>query len=334
MNGDQVVMMLRDHHIKIPINRNAANLPVVFKSFVSSKEKRLIGPQMLSGLAHTRLSQLDFFGDLATTNDLRASNVERGSLEHEFEHYSNFCGPCVGSSSNENLSNAQRELLLWHWKLGISMYRIQRLMSDRVFEEPSGKRTVLPPVLKPKFPSARNCKVPKCASCLLARAKKRGPGVKEAKAVPGKEGALARDRYEVGDFISTDQFVVKTPGRLPSGYGREASDRRFHGGTIFNDAASGSIWVENQICLGANETVMGKQHFEQWLWDQAAAEVSHYHGDNGIFTAEEYKKVCDNKGQTQSFSGVGAQHQNAHAERAIPFFHGAFFFALVGQERR
>lgn len=94
--------------------------------------------------------------------------------------------------------------------------------------------------------------------CLLARAKKRGPGVKEAKAVPGKKGALVRDKYEVGDFVSTDQFFVRTPGRLPSGYGREASHRRFHGGTIYNDAASGLIWVENQISLGANETVLGK----------------------------------------------------------------------------
>ena len=106
VNGNHVAMMLRDHRIKIPINRNAANLPVVFKSFVSGKEKALIGPQMLSVLAHTRLSKLNFFGDLATTSDPRASNVGRGSFEHEFEHYSKFCGPCVGSSSNENLLNA------------------------------------------------------------------------------------------------------------------------------------------------------------------------------------------------------------------------------------
>ena len=39
------------------------------------------------------------------------------------------------------------------------------------------------------------------------------------KAVPDKEGILARDKYEVGDFVFTDQFVVRTPGRLPSGYG-------------------------------------------------------------------------------------------------------------------
>ena len=117
--------------------------------------------------------------------------------------------------------------------------------------------------------------------------------------------------------MSTDQFIVKTPGRLPSGYGRERPQRRFHGGTIYNDAATGLIHVENQVSLGANETVLGKSRFEQWLWVQAAVEISHYHSDNGIFVLEAYRKDCKDKGQTQSFSGVGAQHQNARAERAI-----------------
>ena len=62
---------------------------------------------------------------------------------------------------------------------------------------------------------------------------------------------------------------------------------------------------------------MGKARFEQWLWDNCVSEVKHYHGDNGIFSAEEFRRDCTEKGQTQSFSGVGAQHQNARAERAI-----------------
>ncbi len=68
---------------------------------------------------------------------------------------------------------------------------------------------------------------------------------------------------------------------------------------------------------GAIKTVMGKTRFEQCLLDQCVSEVKHYHGDNGIFSAEEYRHDCDEKGQSQSFSGVGAQHQNARAERAI-----------------
>jgi len=62
---------------------------------------------------------------------------------------------------------------------------------------------------------------------------------------------------------------------------------------------------------------MGKARFEQWLWDKCVSEVIQYHGDNGIFSAEEYRHDCEEKGQSQSFSGVGAQHRNASAERAI-----------------
>jgi hypothetical protein len=59
---------------------------------------------------------------------------------------------------------------------------------------------------------------------------------------------------------------------------------------------------------GAIETVMGKARFEQWLWDQCVSKVKYYHGDNSIFSAEEYCRDCEEKGQSQSFSGVGAQH--------------------------
>ena len=74
-------------------------------------------------------------------------------------------------------------------------------------------------------------------------------------------GNLSRDKYEVGDYMSTDQFLCKTPGRIPSGFGQEQHQNRFHGGTIYNNAASGLIWVENQVSLGSNETVLGKSRF-------------------------------------------------------------------------
>jgi len=57
--------------------------------------------------------------------------------------------------------------------------------------------------------------------------------------------------------------------------------------------------------------------FEEWLWEEAHAKVKHYHSDNGIFTAETFRQSCEEENQTQSFSGVGAKHQNAEAERAI-----------------
>ncbi len=233
------------------------------------------------------------------------------------EHFSNLCGACVVAAENKNISPAQKERLKWHWKLGIGMYCIQEMMRKHHYEDPDGRTTILLAIIQPKNPSARNCIVPPCQSCLLARTKKRSPNVSQTQPLEDREGAITRDQYKVGDFVSTDQFICKTPERLRTGYGRESQDRCFQGSTIYNDAALGLIWVENQVSLGANKTVMGKAHFEQWLWDQCVSEVKHYHGDNGIFSAEEYHRDCDEKGQSQSFSGVGAQHQNARAEQAI-----------------
>jgi hypothetical protein len=80
---------------------------------------------------------------------------------------------------------------------------------------------------------------------------------------------------------------------VPTKYGHESQDFHFQGGTIFNDAASGLFWVENQVSLDANELVMCKAGFEQWLYDQCVCKVKHYHGDNGIFSAEEFWHGCE-----------------------------------------
>ena len=140
-----------------------------------------------------------------------------------------------------------------------------------------------PPIIKTKFASTASCAIPHCQSCELARARQRSPNVKKVQSNLDSEGAISRNKLEVGEFVSTDQFVCRTPGRLPTGYGREGTNSRFNGGTIYNDAASGLIWVENQVSLGASETIMGKERFEQWLYDIACVEVKHFHGDNGIF---------------------------------------------------
>ena len=80
-----------------------------------------------------------------------------------------------------------------------------------------------------------------------------------------------RNKTEVGYIVSSDQFFCMTLGRLPTGYGRQLHDFNFQGGTIYNNDASSLIWVENQVSLGSNNTVMAKLHLEKWLWDKTAA---------------------------------------------------------------
>ena len=77
------------------------------------------------------------------------------------------------------------------------------------------------------------------------------------------------------------------------------------------------ILIDKQVPLQRIETVMGMSLFEQWLWGFIWIEVSRYHGENGIFTADEHHKDCYYKVKNKSFNGVGAQHQNAQAECEI-----------------
>eukprot|EP00804_Cyclotella_cryptica_P023036 CCRYP_000302-RA/>CCRYP_000302-RA protein AED:0.27 eAED:0.10 QI:0/0/0/1/0/0/2/0/149 len=62
---------------------------------------------------------------------------------------------------------------------------------------------------------------------------------------------------------------------------------------------------------------MSKVCFEEWLWELTAAEIKNLRSDNGVFTADIFCDDCKIKHQSQSFSGVGAKHQNLIAERVI-----------------
>jgi hypothetical protein len=46
--------------------------------------------------------------------------------------------------------------------------------------------------------------------------------------------------------------------------------------------------------------------------------IRHYHADNGIFAAKEFISALEaDGGQTISYCGVNAHHQNGHAEKKI-----------------
>jgi hypothetical protein len=138
-------MKLCTSSIHIDIIQDQANLPVVHNSFVSEKAKLELAPLFWSGMCQTGLSFLDFFGEIECSVSSIISNAESNCFP---------CFLCVGDAENANLTSPQRELLLRHWKLGISMYRVQELMQERTYEEPLGQRTVLPPIIKAKFPSS------------------------------------------------------------------------------------------------------------------------------------------------------------------------------------
>ena len=99
------------------------------------------------------------------------------------------------------------------------MYRFQESMRDLIYEDPNGKITILPPITKPKFPVISNYYMPACQSYMMACS-----GTTKFNTPPEKELTLTRDKYEVGDVLSTEYFIIKTPGQLPTGYDRDSPD--------------------------------------------------------------------------------------------------------------
>lgn len=72
--------------------------------------------------------------------------------------------------------------------------------------------------------------------------------------------------------------------------------------------------------MGDDETIVAKVQFKELLWEIAAAEFSHLHSDNDIFSADMLCDDCKQKNQSQRLSGVGAKNQYAMAKCAIQTF--------------
>ncbi len=74
---------------------------------------------------------------------------------------------------------------------------------------------------------------------------------------------ICQETYETGDFVSSDQYLVKIPRWLLSDNELEAQHNQFHGGTTFHDPATVLFRAENQVSFKCRETLIAKGWFEQ-----------------------------------------------------------------------
>ena len=212
VNGNRVEKYIDRHKLTIPIDRQVSNVPMVYNCGVTAQEMKNHGPFIRSALpAYEKM--VDCMGSCNEAN-FTSWKMATEIVNDEFEHYKNmgFMLPNVGLDANKNLSSAQKELLLWHWKLGISMQRVQELMRVVQVEERNGGVSTMDRVIVPKIQAAANCPIPLCQSCQLSRARLRKPKITKSKAITEVEGAISKEKYEVGDFVSTDQYVIRMPG--------------------------------------------------------------------------------------------------------------------------
>ena len=215
---------------------------------------------------------------------------------------------------NYNITAAQKELLLWHNRLGhAGMSWIQSLMRT-IQEEVGNTRT--DPYVPTRHKKTRSCTIPKCASCQLGKQYRRTPNVTTTTVKSEMEMALKREHLQPGDCVSMDQYVSKVRGRLPNTFGKESDSNRYSGGTIYVDHSSGYVFIYHQVSLRVGDTLQGKHEFER-MANEYGIKLKHFHADNHPFGAEEFLEDLELQGQTLTRSGVGAHHANGVAERTI-----------------
>ena len=221
-------------------------------------------------------------------------------------------GPTL-AKKNWNLDDPQRELCLWHQRLGhINFKHVKSLLAKPDSDNRSEHKHRL---IKPSNNKSSHCKTPLCEACQYAKQKRRSPDSTKSVARPENEGTLSVDVLKAGQRVSVDLYVSAIRGRLLNSFGKEKPENQYTGGAIFVDHATRLIHHSHQLSTTAAETVSSKHLFEQYCNDHGV-KVKEYVGDNNPFHSNDWKVDCENQRQKRTFSGVGAHHQN-YAERNI-----------------
>eukprot|EP00977_Amphora_coffeiformis_P017365 scaffold5598_cov89-Amphora_coffeaeformis.AAC.2 len=83
------------------------------------------------------------------------------------------------------------------------------------------------------------CAIPLCEACELPRARKRPTGATTKTPVPETSNSIRADDLVPGETVSVDQYESSVRGRHLETKGLEREDRKYCGGILFYDHASG-----------------------------------------------------------------------------------------------
>ena len=167
----------------------------------------------------------------------------------------------VLQTANQNLSEAEKQLLRCHFLLGhISFKRIQFLMRSGVLANTEAKRRL-------HQACCRITTAPKCAACQFGKQTVLPtPGIKQS-VLRDKVGITKQGALYPGQRVFVDHFQCSTPGRLFGSLGKTKSSSMYSGGCVFVDACSGSVYVELQVTMSSHETLQSKERYESWCRD-------------------------------------------------------------------
>jgi GAG-pre-integrase domain len=154
------------------------------------------------------------------------------------------------------------------------------------------------------------CEIPLCPSCIA------GKSIRKPWRFKGKPLKITTSVTSPGQWVHVDQLESPTPGFIGQIKSPNLTNHRYHVTTIFVDAYTDFTFIWNQTSTNAEQTIAAKQAFERFASSNNVL-IRHYHADNGRFAEPTFVNNINCKGQTISFSGVGAHHQNGVAERRI-----------------
>jgi hypothetical protein len=123
-----------------------------------------------------------------------------------------------------------------------------------------------------------HCPVPICTACLYGNATRKP--WRSRHPIDWKQAPRAS---RPGQVVSVDQMKSPTPGLVAQMTG-SLTKARYETATIFVDHATDLSYVHLQKSASAVDTVEAKEAFERYARQHGVA-ISHYHCDNGVFTA-------------------------------------------------
>ena len=212
---------------------------------------------------------------------------------------------------NSNITESEKELLRWHYKLGhIGMKRVQWLLRQGILCGSERQRRLHTAA------SQLTCG-PMCTACQYAKQRRKTEPGTQKRTDKASVNALKRDQLFPGQRVSVDHFHASVRGRRLDTYGKEAENQRYVGGAIFVDHASGHIYVALQSHLNSHETLKAKEDFEAMCKDYGVI-IQEYLSDNGTaFRNVDFTAALKAYHQHLKNAAVGAHHSNGIAERAI-----------------
>jgi len=155
----------------------------------------------------------------------------------------------------------------------------------------------------------QKCQNTVCPACLYGKQKCR-PW--QTKATPDTK--IKKTTFP-GQCVSVDQLISRTPGLVAQTTGC-LTTAHYQVATIFVDHYSDLDYVHVQESTSVDKTIEAKRAFERFAHHRGVT-IRHYHADNSIFASNGFWQEVESCGQSISFCGVRAHHQNGVAERRI-----------------